>query len=100
MKTIAIVGDRWWPQTTKQDGDRKSKQNICSIWTKRVERLNVGGVRIKSRNGVLRLHNDGWSMAKCLRLANNEYVTFTGGGFVHWGWRPLATAFKITSRTK
>ena len=25
-KTIAILGDRWWPQTTKQDGDRISKQ--------------------------------------------------------------------------
>ena len=21
-KTIAILGDRWWPQTVKQDGDR------------------------------------------------------------------------------
>ena len=25
-KTIAIPGDRWWPQTAKQDGDRTSKQ--------------------------------------------------------------------------
>ena len=25
-KTIAILGDGWWPQTTKQDGDRISKQ--------------------------------------------------------------------------
>ena len=24
-KTIAIPGDRWWPQTTKQDGNRMSK---------------------------------------------------------------------------
>ena len=23
-KTIAILGDRWWPQTAKQDGDRIS----------------------------------------------------------------------------
>ena len=21
-KTVAILGDRWWPQTAKQDGDR------------------------------------------------------------------------------
>ena len=21
-KTIAILGDRWWPQTVKQDGDK------------------------------------------------------------------------------
>ena len=26
-KTIAILGDRWWPQTAKQDGDR-TKQTI------------------------------------------------------------------------
>ena len=25
-KTIAILGDRWWPQTSKQDGHRISKQ--------------------------------------------------------------------------
>ena len=25
-KTIAIVGDKWWPQTAEQDGDRISKQ--------------------------------------------------------------------------
>ena len=25
-KTIAILGDRWWPQTAKQDGDRIIKQ--------------------------------------------------------------------------
>ena len=24
-KTIAILGDRWWPQTAKQDGERISK---------------------------------------------------------------------------
>ena len=50
-KTIAIVGDRWWPQTAKQDGDRISKQFLCNIWKKRNERPNVGGVSIWSRNG-------------------------------------------------
>ena len=25
-KTIAILGDRWWPQTAKQDGDKITKQ--------------------------------------------------------------------------
>ena len=29
-KTIAILGDRWWPQTAKQDGDRISKQFVCN----------------------------------------------------------------------
>ena len=51
-KTIAILGDRWWPQPKKQDGDRISKQFICSIWKKRNERPNVGGVSITSRNGA------------------------------------------------
>ena len=25
-ETIAMLGDRWWPQTAKRDGDRISKQ--------------------------------------------------------------------------
>ena len=41
-KTVAILGDRWWPQTAKHDGDRISKQFLCSIWKKRDERPNVG----------------------------------------------------------
>ena len=30
-KTIAILGDRWWPQTAKKDGDRINKQFLCNI---------------------------------------------------------------------
>ena len=41
-----------WLQTAKQDGDRISKQFLCSIWKKRNERPNVGGVSIRSRNGA------------------------------------------------
>ena len=51
-KTIAILGDRWWPQTAKQDGDRMSKQFLCNIWKKRNERPNVGDASISSRNGA------------------------------------------------
>ena len=51
-KTIAILGDRWWPQTAKQDGDRISKQFLCSIWKKCNERPNVGGVSVRSRHGA------------------------------------------------
>ena len=53
-KTIAILGDRWWPQTVKRGGDRMSKQHfLCSIlWKKRNERPNVGGVSIRIRNGA------------------------------------------------
>ena len=49
-KTIAILGDGWWLRTAKQDGHRMSKQFLCSIWKKRNERPNVGGVFINSRN--------------------------------------------------
>ena len=46
-KTIAIPGDRWWPQTAKkQDGHRISEQFLllCNIyiyiWKKRNKRPN------------------------------------------------------------
>ena len=32
-KTIAILGDRWWPQT-KQEGDKISKHFPCNVWKK------------------------------------------------------------------
>ena len=51
-KTIAILGDKWRPQTAKQVGDRISKQILCNIWEKRNERRNVAGVSIRSRNGA------------------------------------------------
>ena len=51
-KTIAILGDRWWPQTAKQKGDKISKKFLCSTWRKRSERRNVGGVSMRSRNGA------------------------------------------------
>ena len=41
-KAIAILGDRWWPQAVKQEGDKISKKNPCNIWKKRNERPNVG----------------------------------------------------------
>ena len=51
-KMIAILGDRYWPQTAKQ-GDSISKKLLCNIWKKRNERPNVGGVAmIRSRNGA------------------------------------------------
>ena len=43
-KTIVFLGDRWWPQTAKHDGEKKSKQFLCSIWKKRRERPKVGGL--------------------------------------------------------
>ena len=51
-KTIAILGDRWWPQTAKKDGERICQQFICNIWKRRNDRPNVGGVCSRSRNGA------------------------------------------------
>ena len=39
-KTIAILGDRWWPQTAKHEGDKISKEFPFYIWKKRNERPN------------------------------------------------------------
>ena len=30
-KTIAILGDRWWPQTAKQEGGKFSENILCNI---------------------------------------------------------------------
>ena len=53
-KTIDIIlGDRWWPQTAKQEGDKLRKtKNMPYIWKKRNERPSVGGVYTSSRNGA------------------------------------------------
>ena len=51
-KTIAILGDRWWPQTAKQEGDKICKRFLCNIWKKRSERRTVEGVSIRSRSGA------------------------------------------------
>ena len=37
-KTTAILGDRWWPQKAKQEGDKISKKFTCKTWEKRNER--------------------------------------------------------------
>ena len=36
-KTIAILGDRWWPQTAKRQGDQILKRGfLCNLWEKKV----------------------------------------------------------------
>ena len=57
-KTIAILRDRWWAQTAKQQGDKISKKFRCNIRKKRNERPNVVSVSIRSRNGAPR--RKGW----------------------------------------
>ena len=51
-KMAAILGDRWWPQNAKQEGDKISKTFLCNTWKKRNERPNVGGVSIRSASGA------------------------------------------------
>ena len=49
-KTIAIIGNRWWPQTAKQDRDRTFKHFRCRIRKKRDESPIFGGVVSRSRD--------------------------------------------------
>ena len=51
-KTIAILGDRWWPQTVKQEGDKMDRKIHVYLYFKRDERPNVGGVSIRTRSGA------------------------------------------------
>ena len=50
---IAILGDRLWPEKTKQEGDEVSEKNPCNVWKKRNERPHVGDVSTRSRTGAL-----------------------------------------------
>ena len=58
--TIAILGDRWWPQTTKQEGDIISNIAVRNTLKKRNNGPNVGGASTR----MLRLERDAWSMVK------------------------------------
>ena len=51
---LAIVrGERWWPQTAKQEGDKIRIKFLCNIWEKeRNERPTVGGVSTRSRDAA------------------------------------------------
>ena len=62
-RAIAILVDRWWPQTAKHEGDKISKRFMCNIWKKRNERPNVE-VSLLRAGTVLRLERDAWSMVK------------------------------------
>ena len=31
-KTVAILGDGWWPQAAKPEGDKTSENIKCKIW--------------------------------------------------------------------
>ena len=61
-KTIAILGDRWCPQTAKQEGDKKSKTFLRNIWknTMSAQMLEVSLLGVGT---VLRLERDAWPMS-------------------------------------
>lgn len=42
----------WWPQTSKQGGDKICESILCSVWEKQNERPDVGDVLIRSGNGA------------------------------------------------
>ncbi|CAB1117900.1 unnamed protein product [Ectocarpus sp. CCAP 1310/34] len=51
-KTITVIEDRWWAQEAVEDGDKMCKKFLCSLWQKRKELPNVGGVSSRGRNGA------------------------------------------------
>ena len=62
-ETIAVLGDEMvGPQTAEQKGREASSHNRHG--RKRSESPKVGGVTIGSRNTLLRLERNPWSMAK------------------------------------
>ena len=53
-KTIAVLGDRWWPQTAKRDGDRISKQFLCVAYGRSVTSAQMLEVSLfVSRNDAM-----------------------------------------------
>ena len=62
-KTIAILRDRWWSQTAKQEGDKISKQ-FYVIYGRTVMSAQMLEVSLLGVGTVLRLGRDAWSMFK------------------------------------
>ena len=63
-KTMAILGDRWWPQTAKLDGNMMSKQFLCSAWKIIIMSAQMLEVSLLEVGTVLCLERDAWSMVK------------------------------------
>ena len=61
-KTLAIVGDRWWPQTAKQE-DNLCIKSFYVIHGKSVMSAQMLEVSLLGVEAVLRLERDAWSMA-------------------------------------
>ena len=65
---IVFPRNRLWPETTKQNEDRISKQCTCNLQIHRNERTNFCGVDIRAWE-----ENDAWSMVK--RLGKQKVST-------------------------
>ena len=62
-KTTAMLGDRWWPRTAKQEGDKINKQfNV--LHGKIVMTAPLLEVFLLGVGKVLRLDRDAWPMGK------------------------------------
>ena len=57
-KAIAIVGDRWWPQAAKQEGDKISKTFLRSIYRNSVMSAQLLEVSFLGVETVLRLESN------------------------------------------
>ena len=49
-KTVAILGDRWWPQTAKQEGEKTRKSYV--IYENNEMNAQILEVSNRSRNGA------------------------------------------------
>ena len=68
-KTIAILGDRWWPQTAKQNGDRIGEQ-FYVVYRKSVMSAQMLEVSLSGVATVLRLERNAWSMVQTTKASS------------------------------
>ena len=60
-----ILGDRWWPQTAKLEGDKLSKTFLYATHGKNATSTQILEVSLLGAVGaVLRLERDAWSMVE------------------------------------
>ena len=62
-KTIAILEDRWWPHTAKQEGDRITKK-FCVTYGNTVMSAQMLKGSLLGVGTMLRLERDAWSMVQ------------------------------------
>ena len=64
-KTVAILGDRWWPQKAKREVGLTTQKFLCNIWnTEHVMSAQMLEVSLLGEGTALRLERDAWPMVK------------------------------------